>query len=104
MLYNYGRRPSPQALHLHHQAPPVVGKALVPRLKGLAIAKKKTVKTIKTTRAFQAAQEVRTVWDDDEANVLLENGWTLADAGRAHTDSSGFNAKPVYILIRSDKD
>jgi hydrogenase maturation factor len=45
--------------------------------------------------------EVKTIWDDSEANQLLLTGkWILMHAGCAHRDIGGFQAKPVYILAR----
>ena len=44
-------------------------------------------------------REVKTVWNDAEANALLATGeWIMMHAGCAHIDGMGYNAKPVYIL------
>ena len=46
-------------------------------------------------------KEVRSVWDDQEANELLNTGdWIVMHAGCAHKDAMGFQAKPIYIMAR----
>ena len=45
--------------------------------------------------------EVRTVWEDTEANDLITSGeWIVMHAGCAHRDNMGFQAKPVYIMAK----
>ncbi len=51
----------------------------------------------KETRCMK---EVKTVWDDVEANKLITEGWTLIHAGCAHKDNMGYNAKAVFVLAR----
>lgn len=49
-------------------------------------------------------KEVRAVWDEDEANELLHTGkWLIMHAGVAHADGLGFQAKPVYIMARTEQ-
>lgn len=47
--------------------------------------------------------EVKIVRDEKEANKLLANGWILMNAGVSHTDSSGYQAKPHFILAKKEK-
>jgi len=42
--------------------------------------------------------EVRAVWDQDEANLLLKNGWTLLHGCVAHKDGMGYQAKPCWLM------
>ena len=45
--------------------------------------------------------EVRTVWVDEEAYVLLASGdWILLHGGIAHKDMGGFQAKPCHVMGR----
>jgi len=47
--------------------------------------------------------EVLTVWTDAEANEKLATGkWILLHGGCAHRDVGGFQAKPVYMLGRTE--
>jgi hypothetical protein len=46
-------------------------------------------------------KEVKSTWDEDEANKLLASRkWIIMHAGLGHKDSAGFLAKPVYVLAR----
>ena len=46
-------------------------------------------------------REVKSVWEEQEANELLATGeWLLMHAGCAHKDGMGFQAKPIYIMAR----
>jgi len=45
-------------------------------------------------------KEVKLVRTDTEANKLLSQGWQLMNAGVSHIDSTGYQAKPHYILAR----
>lgn len=58
--------------------------------------------TVETTHTD--IREVKTVWEEIEANELLSSGeWLLLHAGCAHKDVMGFQAKPVFILARVGK-
>ncbi len=57
----------------------------------------KTKITIETDRNIK---EIKTVWTDEEANELLQNGWMLMSSGVAHRDEAGYQAKPMFILAR----
>ncbi len=45
-------------------------------------------------------KEVKTVWDETEANQLLKSGWELMHAGIAHQDSCGYQARNIFVLAR----
>ncbi len=45
-------------------------------------------------------KEVKTTWDEKEANELLKKGWTFIHAGVAHKDELGYCAKPIFVLAR----
>lgn len=42
--------------------------------------------------------QVKTVWSDEEANALFEQGWSLLHGGVAHKDNMGYRAKPFYVM------
>jgi len=45
--------------------------------------------------------EVKTCWDEKEANSLLSDGkWELQHASVAHRGNGGFQAKPCFILAK----
>lgn len=47
--------------------------------------------------------EVKTTWNEKEANELLASGkWQLLHGGLAHMDSAGFQAKPCFVLGRME--
>lgn len=47
--------------------------------------------------------EVKTVWNETEANALLiTRRWKLLHGGVAHADSMGFQVKPCWVLGRFD--
>ena len=49
-------------------------------------------------------REVKSVWDEQEANDLLNRGdWIMMHAGLAHKDVMGFQAKPIFIMARIGK-
>jgi hypothetical protein len=57
----------------------------------------------KTTIEYnhENVQEVKTTWDEAEANKLLASKkWVIMHAGLAHQDNMGFVAKPCYVLAR----
>lgn len=43
-------------------------------------------------------KEIKTTWDEKEANKLLKDGWIFLHAGLAHKDEMGYCAKPIFIL------
>ena len=45
-------------------------------------------------------KEVRLVRTDEEANLLLADGWVFMTAGACHIDNAGYVAKPYFILAR----
>jgi len=55
-------------------------------------------------REGNRVSQVKTVHSDDAANSLLQEGWRLFHAGVCHIDSDGFNAKPVMILVKLEKE
>jgi len=46
--------------------------------------------------------EVVTVSTDKEANEFLKKGWLLMSTGARHIDSTGFQAKTYYTLVRKE--
>ena len=62
-------------------------------------------KTIITTQIENVnINEVRIIRDEKEANKLLANGWLLMNAGVSHIDSTGYQAKPHFILARTPEN
>lgn len=53
----------------------------------------------KTAKSKQVSQ-VHTTHDQEEANKLLANGWTLLHGGIGHVDNFGYNVKPMFVLGR----
>lgn len=51
-------------------------------------------------RVNEDIAKVKVVNTEEEANDLLEKGWTLLHAGAMHMDSHGFNAKPLFVLSK----
>lgn len=45
-------------------------------------------------------KEVKSTWDEKEANDLLKEGWILLTGGIAHKDQGGFQAKALFILAK----
>ena len=63
--------------------------------------KEKEMRTrVKIDKTASEMKQVKTVWDEEEANVLLAKGWYLMHAGIAHQGKAGYQAKPVYVLAR----
>ena len=48
-------------------------------------------------------KQVKATWDEEEANLLISQGWIVMHAGIAHRDGEGFMAKPCYILARKER-
>ena len=56
------------------------------------------------TKEFKRTfSQVKSTWDEAEANALLATGWTLLHAGIAHADDMGYRAKPVFVLAKPQK-
>ncbi len=60
------------------------------------------IRTITETENIQI-KEIRTVFSDDDANVLLKEGWIYLNSGTIHKDNMGFNAKGFIRLGRIEQ-
>lgn len=59
------------------------------------------MKTVITTQIEQSdIGEVKIIRDENEANKLLSKGWLLMNAGVSHIGSTGYQAKPHFILAK----